>query len=235
MSTEALRLHRRLPERPRSRPPAASRVLHNMSAPPRIVLTIRPLGHPEPGGEEEANRDCTAVRTAGTTCIGCLSVDRLVARTGRLEPKVLHPRQRLAGLVLLARAATGGRHATLATLTRHPREALLDELAERTAALDPHALGLPPFALMEDLGADRFLEVLSRLEDAAERAAMAQSRWPTRPGYPEIEDPGRALALLTRRSGRLFLARRAPNLHGLDGLTPLLAFHAPLSPPEARP
>ena len=74
-------------------------------------------------------------------------------------------------------------------------EARADALLAAVARLEPRRLGLPPYALARSLALVLALEKIGR------------ARVPSRPLEPE-----RALALLGRTAGGIFLASRAPRI-----------------------
>ncbi len=153
----------------------ASGALHNMSAPPRMRLTVRPL-HPPEG----------PAAAAGITALGILD---LKVFGGYSSP--------LAGLARLALTVSGREPPE--DLDRLPDEDLGDVIVRQAARLDPPSLGLPPFAVLRPTGET--------------------------PADPPIDDPAVAVALLTRLSGRLFIARRSPHVPDIAKITRPMAVH----------
>jgi hypothetical protein len=118
---------------------AGERALHNMSAPPTLRITIRPLTAVPP--------DTTAGRlpVPGYRCIARVDLEALLReRFGGARPG---SKRRLAALVLLARGEPDQEPDALARLARRAAETLQDELRALAARLDPRALGLPVFAV----------------------------------------------------------------------------------------
>lgn len=94
---------------------------------------------------------------------------------------------RLVRLVALAQEAVLGRRDADTELYPCPDDALSDRLDELLARMDPVALGLPPFAIVRRVPVEGVH------------------------GCGCEEDPARALALLSRVSGSVFVRRRAPD------------------------
>jgi hypothetical protein len=118
--------------------PAGGRALQNMSAPPTLRITIRPLtatrGEPLGGGPA----------APGYRCFARVDLDAILLKAfGGARPA---SKRRLAALVLLARGEPAG-SSDAARLARRARETLEDELRALAARLDPRALGLPAFAI----------------------------------------------------------------------------------------
>jgi len=153
----------------------ASDALHNMSAPPRMQLSVRPLRSAEGSGS-----------TAGTTLIGILDIEAFGESS---SPMV--------GLARLALRASGGSFS--GELEFFLDEDLGDLIIQEAARLDPSTLGLPAFAMLRPAGRN--------------------------PEGPPIDDPAIAVALMTRMSGRLFIARRSPHLPELRKIRHPLAVH----------
>lgn len=105
---------------------------------------------------------------------------------------------RLVRLVALAQDAVLGRRDADIELYPCPDDELSDRLEEMLARLDPVALGLPPFAIVRRIPVDGVHEQ----------------------GFEA--DPARALALLSRVSGSVFIRRRAPGTAVMR--TPRMAF-----------
>jgi hypothetical protein len=105
---------------------------------------------------------------------------------------------RLVRLVALAQDAVLGRRDADIELYPCPDDELVDRLDGLLARLDPVALGLPPFAVVRRVP-----------------AASVSGR-----GFEA--DPARALALLSRVSGSVFVRRRAPATSVMR--IPLMAF-----------
>ena len=118
---------------------AGERALHNMSAPPTLRITIRPL--------TVTPADTAAGRppVPGYRCIARVDLEALLReRFGGARPG---SKRRLAALVLLARGEPDQEPDALARLARRAAETLQDELRALAARLDPRALGLPVFAV----------------------------------------------------------------------------------------
>lgn len=109
----------------------AGRALHNMSAPPRLSITVSPLTK---GG--------SAVQGTGAGCrlLGFLDLSFLCGR----DWDSLSAREKLFAALRLARYWPGGRRTATKWRTI---EAATDELIDRLAAQDPARLGLPRVAL----------------------------------------------------------------------------------------
>jgi len=151
-----------------------SRWLHNMSAPPRMQIVIRPLG-----------RKCETAAKGTGPLLGTVDLE---AAKG----------DGLSYLLRLVTEITGGPGPLDPEFLEATSEARVDRVLETALSLNPKALGLPPFAL-----------------------AVAGSR----ESGDAIGDPRLVLALLTRLSGHLFVARRPPHLLKLEQLPEILAFH----------
>jgi hypothetical protein len=179
--------------------------LHNMSAPPRMTITIRPLGGPSPA---PASPGEPAV-PGGVRCFAHVDLSTLcpLPEDGT---KGNGPRGRLRSLLALARRAVGQEETDQEDPARWTLERLEDELRERAARLEPRALGLPAFALVR--------------------------RSPGRAGDTPAEgDPARALALVTRVSGKLFVGTRSPLVAHLATDTGGFWFYAPWPVADGRP
>lgn len=121
--------------------PAAARALHNMSAPPTLRITIRPLTAPT--AHQESGQ--TRLPVPGYRCLARVDLEPLLQkRSGGARPG---SRQRLAALVLLARGESHQGADAVARLARRAAETLEDELRDLAARLDPRAMGLPVFAV----------------------------------------------------------------------------------------
>ncbi|RMG42605.1 MAG: hypothetical protein D6718_13605 [Acidobacteria bacterium] len=110
----------------------AGRALHNMSAPPRLSITVSPLRKGAARAEQGTG--------AGCKLIGFLDLSLLCGK----DWNSLSPRERLLAALKLARSWSGG---SVTGTTRLTVEAATDELLDRLAAQDPARLGLPRVAL----------------------------------------------------------------------------------------
>ena len=178
----------------------------NMSAPPRMTLNVRTLKGSVDGvdaahagmlaGYAQAIRlDVPALCAHHFEALRLRNLrERVFPDTGcvvmEAPPEVRH--RQLGYLVLLARLAQapGVRIAPheAALLGKCSDDALTDEFLDRAAALDPRALGLPAFAMA--------------------------AYWPPGPGC-EL-DPARAVAVLSRSPGRLFIAAGSPSVPAFE-------------------
>jgi len=119
------------------------RALHNMSAPPAMRISIRPLtvySSPARAGSR---------LPPGYRCLARVDLEALLAQRFPGRPRN-GACQRFAALTLLAR---GEPAEGLERLARERRETLEDGLREAAARLDPQTLGLPAFALARGEGA----------------------------------------------------------------------------------
>lgn len=182
---------------PRADREAGGRLLHNMSAPPRMQLTISPLsaqvpllgpGPTAPPGFrlrlsldlEQLFRhhlgDLTALKRGDKELVSLACIVQIA------------PRLWLALLVLLARLALNPglriQAADLHRLQRRNTEALGDEFITLADHTQPLALGLPSFGLA----------------------------FPATGQTCATLDPALAIAVLSRLSGRVFLASASPVL-----------------------
>jgi hypothetical protein len=153
--------------------------LHNMSAPPRMQLTVRPL--------RSMGSCCSGIRS---TLLGILDLEVL----GGLGGGSTRPLEALARLALKASAEGSPEN-----LEGFLDEDLGDLIVRVGAGLDPLSLGLPPFAVFRPV----------KLSGHG----------------PSINDPSVAVALATRMSGRLFIARRAPHVPDIRKIAHPLAVH----------
>ncbi|HSL82795.1 MAG TPA: hypothetical protein VLF66_08460 [Thermoanaerobaculia bacterium] len=184
---------------------AGDGALHNMSAPPRMTITIRPLGGPGPA---PASAGEPAVHP-GVRCFAHVDLSTLCPLPEE-GAEGNGARGRLRSLVALAHRALGREESDPAEIARWTQERLEDELRERAARLDPLALGLPAFALVR--------------------------RSPGRAGKAPAEgDPGRALALVTRVSGKVFVGTRSPLVAHLATDAAGFWFYAPWPVADGRP
>ena len=202
--------------------------LHNMSAPPRTRISIRPL-HPQkpeadsqaPKGGSETNSD------TGLQRFTTIAVDRLIQRwfpafrvkRGDLSCVRWGDRARLTGraentehlrlrcLIAISQLATGElleiNRRQVYALVGHTLEALEELFMDNIARLDPVALGLPPFALARPLGPGNISFRRLRVE----------------------LNPARALALLSRTGGKVYSAGRTPVLPDTDRFIPPFALY----------
>lgn len=191
--------------------PGGGRTLHNMSAPPRMQLRIRPLRRE---AHATASRDThgpvAGADGSGLRLIARLDPEALVRRAPACGEETAAGQSRLAGLAALALAAADLPPLAPAVLAQRSREQLLDILREATARIDPRALGLPAIALVRRVSCD---------------AAGAG---------PE-PDIARGLVLLTRTVGSLFIASRSPRVEVLGAERGCLLFYLPghLGPEES--
>ena len=119
--------------------PAGAQALHNMSAPPTLRITIRPLTV-TPGDNAEGH-----IPVPGYRCFARVDLEGLLQETfGGERPG---SKRRLAALVLLARGEPHRGGDAVARLARRTAETLEDELRNLAARLDPRAMGLPVFAV----------------------------------------------------------------------------------------
>jgi len=196
----------------------AGGALHNMSAPPRITLDIRPLDS-DTGADRCPVTGPQPVTRPGIAPLAVVDLDAAIrAGAGRDKLPATHsewPRtlpnagqrgqrrkvrsKRLRGLVLLARLASGRTGAVcpvaMTALEARCIDSLQDELLALAARLDPIALGLPACALARAWDGE---------SDAGEF----------------VTDPARAVAIFTHSAGGVFVASRAPVLPDLKAEYP---------------
>ncbi len=183
--------------------PRGGRALHNMSAPPRMRLRIRPLRRAETAGpSRDAPAPVAGAAGAGLQLIARLDPEALVRRAPDCGEETDTGQCRLAGLAGLALAAAGLPPVPPAILAQRSREQLLDILREAAARLDPRALGLPAIALVRRVSCE------------------AAGVW----SEPDI---ARGIVLLTRTVGSLFIASRSPRVEGLGAERGCLLFYLP--------
>jgi hypothetical protein len=189
---------------------SVSGALHNMSAPPRTRVTVRPLGAVANTGGEPAADSADVVRAStGLVPVVAISVERLIRQwfpdyldtgrrgpdatwrdLGRLEGKAARlGNLRLRCLVVLSRLAVGEmkrpNRPEIFRLADTPVEALEAIYLDNVRRLDPLDHGLPPFGLVQ----------------SADGEGIA---WET--------EPARALAVLSRCGGTVYSAGREPRL-----------------------
>ena len=169
-----------------------SRTLHNMSAPPRMTISLKPF----PVGRHETDQVAGAQPIPPRLQL-LTHVDLGKLITSSLDEDTASPWAfdiegcRAAQLVLITRRILGKREATIYGLQRHRMERLKDELIANLALIDPISLGLPAFALV-------------RRKPLPGTAAIS----------PEM-DPAKALSLISRVAGRVYVARRKPRMASL--------------------
>lgn len=186
--------------------PGGGRTLHNMSAPPRMRLRIRPLRREKPAGpSRDAPGPAAGVDGSGLRLITRLDPEVLVRRAPDCGEETDTGQCRLAGLAALALAAADLPPLAPAVLAQRSREQLLDILREAAARLDPRALELPAIALVRRVSCE---------------AAGAG---------PE-PDIARGIVLLTRTVGSLFIASRSPRVEELGVERGCLLFYLPGPP-----
>lgn len=186
--------------------PRGGRTLHNMSAPPRMQLRIRPLRRAETAGpSRDAPAPVAGAAGAGLQLIARLDPEALARRAPGYGEGPATGQRWLAGLAGLALAAAGLPPVPPAILAQRSREQLLDILREAAARLDPRALGLPAIALVRRVSCE---------------AAGAWSE-------PDI---ARGIVLLTRTVGSLFIASRSPRVEELGVERGCLLFYLPGPP-----
>jgi len=173
--------------RPAEGPPGASALARNMSAPPRMQVVMRPLGVAAPARPRAAAFAPPGFRLHARIDVGRLFAQNFVDTRARSTPRV-----RLARLVLLARRAVDPgftpQPGDLRRFARRSEDALADAFIALAARLDPRALGLPNFALLRHCATGVRFEL----------------------------DAARAVAILSRQDGRLFLAARSPSVPRID-------------------
>jgi len=168
---------------------SGSRILHNMSAPPRMTISLNPF----PVGQDVTDQSIGGqLPTPRFQLLAHVDLGSLI--TSSLEPELddpytmTIPQFRAARLVLITRRILGKREATLYGLQRHSLERLQGELVVNLALIDPIALGHPSFALV-------------RRKPLTGTTAIA----------PEM-DAAKALSLVSRVAGRAYVARRRPRM-----------------------
>lgn len=165
-------------------------LLHNMSAPPRLKITLNPIpAPPRAAGGPVAAPD---VLPQGLRLVARVNLDpfRAAVDNGCLGSR-RYVACDLARLILITRLAQGRPHRGLSALSRRSLEYLVDELQRGLLAIDVADLRMPAFAFVC-------------------RSAAAQDC-----DLPCETDPARALSLVARVSGRVFVARREPRAAAL--------------------
>ena len=169
-----------------------SRILHNMSAPPRMKITLNPFK------AEAGKKNVTGQKQILQPTLQLLAHVDLwelftVLLGEKLEPdfNLNNTDCRAGGLVLLTRRMLGKREATHKGLKRLGLENLKSELIFNLAMIHQASLGLPAFALVR-------------------RVSLGEGQV----AVPEM-DPAKALSLVCRVAGRTFVARRQPRLTSL--------------------
>ena len=177
---------------------AGGHALHNMSAMPRMQITLRPhVASPAQesarAGQGEGSPEKPVIN--GLRFTGSGSLAECIGRGRRHSRRASRRPERAAGDPSPAAFRAGSFSARdLCPLLgeRRPRslEAAGDRVLERLAGIDPRTLGLPGFALAVRLEAGRVL--------------------PHAAGPPL--SPLQLLVLLSRTAGGVFLAARRPRL-----------------------
>lgn len=156
------------------------------------------------GPERDAGAETGRPASPALRCFAWVDLDALLRLVLPRLPR--SPGVRLAGLVRLSQVALGQTPATLSTLGRRHPDALRDALRENAARIDARALGLPAFA------------VVRRARD---------------PEGPAEAEPARALALVTRAVGAVFVAVRSPRVAGIEERCEGYGFYSPASAASA--
>ncbi len=159
-----------------------------------LAMEISPVGMGSAHGAETSGgspRD-----TLGLHLVARIDLNRLVAAIPDIRYEVyrVEPcrRWRTCQLAHLARAASGRRSAKMETLNKRRMDVLEEEILADLHSIDPGAHGLPPFAMVRRLPRDRSAD-----DDLYET------------------DPARAMSLVARLTGNVFIASRSPRLREL--------------------
>lgn len=165
-------------------------LLHNMSAPPRLKITLNPIpAPPRTSNGDVASRD---VLPLGLRVVARVNLDPFRAIVDReYRGSYEYTAWELARLVLITRLAQGQPHQSMTTLRRRSHEFLQDELRKGLAAIDVPRPDLPEFAIV----------CRGEPDDACE--------------VPCETDSARALSLVARVTGSVYVGRRDPRVASL--------------------
>lgn len=184
-------------------PAAGSGLLHNMSAPPRLKITLNPIQAPPRAAFSDGVAAADQL-PQGLRLVARVDLEPFRARVDRgLEFDCRHipgggPWARrhseireMARLILITRMAQGLPHQGMTALARRSHEYLADELRRRLQAIDAPGPGMPAFAIV------------------CRGAPVVEA------DVPLETDPARALSLVARVTGSVYVARREPRVASL--------------------
>lgn len=165
-------------------------LLHNMSAPPRLKITLNPLpAAPRAAGGHEAATD---VLPQGLHLVARVNLDPFRAIVDReYRGHYEYTAWELARLILITRLAQGRPHQGMSALRSRGHEFLRDELRKGLAAIDVPRPELPEFA------------IVCRGEPGGACEVPCET------------DPARALSLVARVTGSVYVGRREPRVASL--------------------
>ena len=168
-------------------------VLQNMSAPPRMTITMQPLRNSAPGA---GNSPAGSLPTMQLRPVARVNIELMIDEMFPIDVpfffREFTPKYRLAALVQISRDPGGDfNEADMAGLRHCTMEYLNDELRRNVAKINPVALGLPACGVV----------VRNPSSDG--------------PGIDYELDPARVLALISRTAGRVYVANRSPRVRDL--------------------
>lgn len=188
---------------------AAGALLHNMSAPPRMKVTLNPIPATPPiGGSGETTAD---VLPQGLSLVARVNLGPFRARVDRNYKGLYeYTAWELARLILITRLARGLPHQGMTSLKYRGHEYLKDELAKGLGAIDVPRPDLPAFAV------------------------VCKGQPDPSCGMPCETDPARALALVARVTGCVYVGRREPRVASLLQRAEEYRFYAAAETPGGK-
>ncbi len=188
---------------------ASGGLLHNMSAPPRLKVTLNPIpAPPRLIGRDLVRAD---VLPQGLRLVARVNLSPFRAQVDRnYQGLYEYTAWELARLVLITRLAQGLPHQGMTALKSRGHEFLQDELRKGLLAIDVPRPDLPTFAV------------------------VCKGQPDLSCGLPCETDPARALALVARVTGSVYVGRREPRVASLLQRVEEYRFYAAAEAPGGK-
>lgn len=183
-------------------------LIHNMSAPPRMKVTLNPIPAPRLAGPGVVHAD---VLPQGLRLVARVNLAPFRAQVDRNYLDIpTYTAWELARLVLITRLAQGLPHQGMSALKSRSHEFLQDQLRKGLETIDVPRPDLPAFAI------------------------VCKGRPDPACPLPCEADPARALALVARVTGCVYVGRREPRIASLLQKVDEYRFYAAAEAPGGK-